>query len=302
MDIRQLRYFVAVAEDRHFRRAAERIHVAQPAISESIRKLEAELGVRLLDRTSRSVDLTPAGSVLLDDARRILRDIESVRHAVLRAHAIGVLRMRLGFTLSALPPAIGTVLGRLRTADARIDVDLDCASSHTLLRRVRDEQLDVAVVCLPAATAGLRVLDLGTEPLMALLPAARHTVPRPVRVDELAHGRVLLPRRELDPACHDAVLSLFRSVGVMPDVVESAAATLEQLLLEVLSGGGTTILPASAVSRAGLSGLVGLPIAEGGRGVPMGAVTRDELPGPVLARLLDELRHAAPAPVMSAVA
>jgi DNA-binding transcriptional LysR family regulator len=156
MEIRQLRYFVAVAEDQHFRRASARLHVAQPAVSEQIRKLEAEVGVRLLDRTSRSVELTSAGAAFFEDAQRILHDVDHAGHSARRAAARGQWRVRLGFTLHALPPAIGTTLARLRTAGARVDVDLATAAARTLLQQVRDRQLDAAVVCLPAATAGLR--------------------------------------------------------------------------------------------------------------------------------------------------
>jgi DNA-binding transcriptional LysR family regulator len=289
MEIRQLRYFVAVAEDRHFRRAAQRLHVAQPAVSEQIRKLERELGARLLDRTSRSVELTPAGAAFIDDARRILRDVDGAGHVVRRAQAGSRWRLRLGFTLHALPPAIGTVLGRIRTADAHIDVDLASGPARTLLTRLRHDQLDAAIVCLPAPTAGLRVATMSVEPLVAVVPSSRATAHLPVSVARVAAGRVLLPARDADPACHDATLAAFHAAGAAPNLVESAATTVEQLLLEVLAGAGTALLPASAASRTGLPGLAALPLADVAAHVSMGLVTRDEAPGPILTRLLDEL-------------
>lgn len=289
MEIRQLRYFVAVAEDRHFRRAAERMHVAQPAVSEQIRKLELELGVRLLERTSRRVELTPAGAALLEDARRILRDVDGAGHTARRAHARGGRRIRLGYTLQALPPAIGAVLGRLRTAGTRIDVDLATGSSRALLAQVRDGQLDAAVSCLPAPTAGLRVASAGAEPLVAVLPRPRFAA-QEIGLGQLAAGRVLLPRRDVDPACHDATLAAFHAEGLAIEVVESTALTLEHLLLEVLSGAGAAVLPSSAAARNTVPGLVALPLATDVV-IPMGVATRDEAPSPVLARLLDELSH-----------
>jgi DNA-binding transcriptional LysR family regulator len=299
MEIRQLRYFVAVAEDQHFRRASARLHVAQPAVSEQIRKLEAEVGVRLLDRTSRSVQLTAAGAAFFEDAQRILHDVDGAPHSARRAAARGQWRVRLGFTLHALPPAIGTTLARLRTAGARVDVDLATAAARTLLQQVRDRQLDAAVVCLPAATAGLRVRVAAVEPLVAMVPGTRGAPDagpaafQTVALERLAAGRVLLPRRDIDPACHDATVAAFHGAGVGIEVVESSAETLEQLLLEVLSGAGATLLPQSAAARNSVPGLTAVPLAGPVTPtVPMGIVTRDEAPGPVLARLLDELDQA----------
>src|SRR3954467_3597120 len=97
MELRHLRYFVAVAEELHFRRAAERLHVAQPAVSEQVRKLEQELGVQLFDRTQRSVSLTNAGAASLDGARRVLRQAHVATQAARRAHERTTMRLRIGY-------------------------------------------------------------------------------------------------------------------------------------------------------------------------------------------------------------
>jgi DNA-binding transcriptional LysR family regulator len=291
MEIRQLRYFVAVAEERHFRRAAARLHVAQPAISEQIRKLEAELGVVLLDRGPRRVEVTPAGVAFLDEARQVLRGVDGAAHAARRAEALAGARIRLGFTLPALPTPVTHVLGRLRTARAAIAVELAPGSSRGLLERLRRGELDAAVVCLPAPLVGLRVVELCREPLVAVTPAGPAAA-RPARLADLA-ARVVLPARELDPACHDATLAAFHLAGVVPQAVTSSATTLEHLLLEVLGGTGAAILPASAAARAGLPGLVARPLVGTDVAVPMAIAARDEAPSSVVSRLLDELSRAA---------
>src|SRR5688572_32124391 len=97
MELRHLRYFVAVAEELHFRRAAERLYVAQPAVSEQIRKLEAELGVRLFDRTNRRVEITEAGAALLDEGRRVLAQANVARLAARNARDRATGRLRIGY-------------------------------------------------------------------------------------------------------------------------------------------------------------------------------------------------------------
>jgi DNA-binding transcriptional LysR family regulator len=112
MELRHLRYFVAVAEELHFRHAAERLHVAQPAVSEQIRKLEAEIGVRLLDRDQRSVALTPAGAAMLEEARRVLRLADDAQRAAREAHEGMLGSVRLGYVPDALPAAVPRRLRR----------------------------------------------------------------------------------------------------------------------------------------------------------------------------------------------
>ena len=112
MELRHLRYFVAVAEELHFRRAAERLHVAQPAVSEQVRKLEDELGVRLFDRTQRNVALTDAGAALLTEAHRVLRQAEAARLAA-RSASDRPGRLRIGYVPTALLASIPRTLRRL---------------------------------------------------------------------------------------------------------------------------------------------------------------------------------------------
>jgi DNA-binding transcriptional LysR family regulator len=150
MELRHLRYFVAVAEELHFRRAAERLHVAQPAVSEQIQKLEAELGVMLLARTKRSVALTDAGAAMLDEARRTLVQADVAQRAARSAHKRAAAHLRIGYLPDALPVAVPRLLRRFAAAAPAIRVSLQTGSARPLLEDVREGRIDLAVVCLPA--------------------------------------------------------------------------------------------------------------------------------------------------------
>src|SRR3954463_15292546 len=121
MELRHFRYFVAVAEELHFRRAAERLHVAQPAVSEQVRKLEQELGVQLLNRTHRSVSLTAGGSAMLVEARRVLRQADVAQQAAREADRRTGHRLRVGCLPDAFPVALSRALGRMAKTSPGID-------------------------------------------------------------------------------------------------------------------------------------------------------------------------------------
>src|SRR3954468_5494111 len=126
MELRHLRYFVAVAEELHFRRAAERLHVAQPAVSEQVRKLEDELGVRLFDRTQRKVALTDAGTALLTEAYRVLRQAEAARVAARSAG--GRPKLRIGYVPTALRPGIPRTLRHVVAAIPHLQTTIEPGS------------------------------------------------------------------------------------------------------------------------------------------------------------------------------
>src|ERR1700751_1962849 len=186
MELRHLRYFVAVAEELHFRRAAERLHVAQPAVSEQVRKLEDELGVRLLDRPHRSVALTDAGAAFFTEARRVLHDAEVARLAARNARDRAGHRLRIGYMPASLPVSVPRTLQRLAAEMANLETNLEPGNAGELLQAVRAQRLDAAIVSLPAPTAGLRSTPLGDEHAVAALPVAhRHAVASAIRLDQM---------------------------------------------------------------------------------------------------------------------
>ncbi|MBV8220451.1 MAG: LysR family transcriptional regulator, partial [Solirubrobacterales bacterium] len=170
MELRHLRYFVAVAEELNFRRAAERMYVAQGAFSEQVRKLERELGVQLLERTPRGASLTDAGAAMLPEARRALRQAEVARLAARHARDHAGSRLRIGYMSASLPVSVPRALQRLAAAMPLLETSLEPGSATELIDAVRTGCLDAAVLSLPAPAEGLRVTPLGDQRVVAALP------------------------------------------------------------------------------------------------------------------------------------
>jgi DNA-binding transcriptional LysR family regulator len=275
MELRHLRYFVAVAEELHFSRAAERLHVAQPAVSEQVRKLEEELGVRLLNRTKRKASLTDAGAALLVEARHVLQQVDRARLAASEARDRTMARLRIGYTPASLPSSVPRALQRLAASMKGLEATLEPAFALELVAAVRDERLDAAIVSLPAPTAGLRTTQLGREGAVVALPAGhRHAMRRAIRLDHLAPERIVVLPREASRPFYDAVLAACRSAALSPSLVETRATCVEPALLAVASGAGIGVLPESVADRYSTPGVRFVPIEGEQPAVSTAVVTR----------------------------
>jgi DNA-binding transcriptional LysR family regulator len=261
MELRHFRYFVAVAEELHFRRAAERLHVAQPAVSEQVRKLEEELGVRLFDRTPRSVSLTDAGAAMLDEARRVLRQAEVARMAARNACEQATTRLRIGHLPDALPSRVSRAMQQFATSTPNVEISLETGPAVRLIGEVRAERLDAAVIGLPAPTSGLRATSAGAQRVLAALPVTHpHAVGPPVSLERLAPGRLVALPSDTNPALHSTVVSVCREAGLSPAFVEVAEARVEHALLAVASGAGIALLPESTAERHVAPGVRFIPL------------------------------------------
>jgi DNA-binding transcriptional LysR family regulator len=291
VELRHLRYFVAVAEELHFRHAAERLHVAQPAVSEQVRKLEAELGVQLFDRTQRGVSLTGAGQAMLEEARRVIRQADIALHAARAGeHEIG--RLRVGCLIDSQPAALQVAVSRFKRSAPGFELALQIGNARQLVDDVRRGMLDVAVVCLPAPVAGLRVTSLGMEGATAAVSegVSRHGdgALTPESIGDIP--LILLPR-VVNPAFYDGVIAAWRTAGVPARPMDTSEARVEHALFSVAAGAGIAMLPESVTSRQALTGvrfapLTPTPVCE------VAAISRDEASAPVAA-FVRLLRHAA---------
>jgi DNA-binding transcriptional LysR family regulator len=256
MELRHLRYFVAVAEELHFSRAAERLHVAQPAVSEQVRKLEEELGVRLLNRTKRAVSLTEAGAVLLSEARRVLQQVDIARLATHELRDRSAARLRIGYTPASLPTSVPRALQRVAASIKNLEATMEPGFGLELIAAVRDERLEAAIVSLPAPTAGLRTTELGQERAVAAFPVRhRHAVRPAIRLDQMAPERIVVLPREASRPFYDAVLAACKSAALSPSLVETRGTCVEPALLAVASGAGIGLLPQSVAGRYSTPGV-----------------------------------------------
>jgi DNA-binding transcriptional LysR family regulator len=303
MELRHLRYFVAVAEELHFRRAAERLYVAQPAVSEQIRKLEAELGVRLFDRTHRSVLLTEPGKALLGEARRVLRFADAAQHAARNASEGAHSRLRIGYVPDVLPSSVPRALQHLAQAPG-VAISLETGTPLGLIAAVRDGAVDAAVVSLPAPTKGLRVTSLETQALVVALPTAQARGHEDgVTLGSLDPDRLVMLPRTANPALHDAVVAQCRSARIAPALVEAAEPRVEAVLLAVAAGGGAALLPASVGDRHAVPGVRLVELLGAGPTLESAVVTRADSDELSTQAFLRAVTHAAkPAPALGLVA
>jgi DNA-binding transcriptional LysR family regulator len=170
MELRQLRSFVAVAEELHFRRAADRLHLAQPSVSQQIRTLEAELGVPLFERNRRGAALTPAGAALLEQARDLL-DLADRAAAIARATGTGERgRLRISLTRSLTGGVAGAIVDAYRARYPEVELSLSLGTTMLHVEQLRAREIDVGFVRPPLGEPGLEELRLGREPMVCVLP------------------------------------------------------------------------------------------------------------------------------------
>jgi DNA-binding transcriptional LysR family regulator len=275
MELRRVRYFVAVAEELHFRRAAQRLHLAQPALSQQIRKLELELGVDLLHRSKRSVALTTAGAAFLPEARRLLRQAEEAARAAQDTRQGTLGNLRVGHLPDAFPSILLRVFARFAASHPGVNVWPETVQTRRALEDLRAGRLDVAVIGLPAPVQALDVTPLAVEGTVAAI-ADRHPLSGrdAVPLERLADERLVLLPRATNPAFFDGFAAACRTAGLAPALAETPEPDVMHALLSVAAGAGIAVLPASAAERYSAHGVTFRTIAERCPTMQVALVTR----------------------------
>lgn len=260
MELRQLNYFIAVAEERHFGRAAKRLHMAQPPLSQQIRQLEEQLGVKLLDRTTRRVDLTAAGQELLDRGRKIVNEVETLKADVYQVGngATGVLRV--GFSGSATYGVMPKIVRHVKQALPGLSMTLQGEMLTPAMEAgLRDHTLDAAMLRPPVASAEIEYRVVTREKLVVALPShSPLATGRPVAINELQEQPFITYPPE--SVTYRMVSELCRHGGFQPRIGQVAKET-STMLSFVAAGGGVAVVP-QAVCSFQLEGVVYAPLED----------------------------------------
>lgn len=245
MELRQLRYFLVVADELHFGRAAERLHLTQPPLTVAVRRLERELGVQLFDRTTRRVTLTPAGKSFKDRIQVAIADLDDAAGDVADVAAGRSGKIRVGFVSSASYTTIPEAIRAFREHRPRIALELNPLTSGEQIEQLLDGNLDLGLIRDPGDVPGLRFELLSTEDLVVVLPDAhRLAAAEELQPQDLEGEPMILFPYRLMPGFVARVLRLFEPLAAPPPVVQQAIHQ-ETVLGLVAAGLGLSILPES---------------------------------------------------------
>lgn len=236
LTLQRLRYFLAVADDLSFTRAAERLHVAQPSLSAQVRALEKGLGVELLRRTTRRVELTDAGRGLHEDGRRLLEELDRAVTRARRAHDRASAALRVAYTASVGYQALPLILDELEAEAPEVVVSAHRAWSTRVIDAVRSGDIDLGLVREFDGAQGLVHECLRREPL-AMFASHRHRLAGrdDLSVEELRGETMVVVPASLAPGFHDLVIALCDRRGFVPPTIELAAPDNREPLLAHLS-------------------------------------------------------------------
>lgn len=291
MQFQQLQYFVAVAETRHFTRAADLVHVAQPSLSQQIKALERELGADLFLRARGNITLTDAGEALLPLARRILADADTARHEVQELVQLRGGRVRLGATPSLCTGLLPDVLRAFHDRYPGIRLLIEEGGSHDLVRELARGALDLALVVLPLPTPSpaLTTVELLREDLVVVsspeAPAPGGPGRRTVRIADLEGERLVMFRHGYD--LRELTVAACRAEGFEPDFAVEGGE-MDAVLGFVRAGLGLAVVPRMVAARSG-RGLRVTPLARPGLHRTIALAHRSDVAPPRAARELQRM-------------
>jgi DNA-binding transcriptional LysR family regulator len=292
MELHSLRYFVAVAEELHFSRAADRLHITQPALSRQIRLLEEELGISLLRRTKRTVELTEAGATFLPEVRKALQQIESAIQVAQRAARGEIGSLQIAFTASSMHTVLPKILQQFRALHPHVKLDMTELCTLDQVEALRTETVDVGLLHPPIDAPFLTLHPLQGEKLVIALPEAHPlSQHKQLPLKALAAEPFILHPRYEGPILYDQILNLCRQAEFEPHIVHEELKHQTRLGL-VAAGIGVTFVPESA-QQSSISGVSYCAIAGDAPTLQLAAAWRTSPLSPVLQEFLQITRRVA---------
>jgi len=289
IELRHLRYFVTVAEELHFGRAAERLHMAQPPLSQQIRQLESELGFELFHRTRRRVELTQAGQVFLTECQKVLQQLDLAIQTGRQASRGEVGQLSIGFVSSAAYNVLPEILQQFRLQAPGVTLELQELTSDQQLARLREGRLDVGFVRPPIPTEDMESMTVFQEDLGVALPAHHplaHEAAVPLR--SLAHQPFILFPRPLAPGLYDQIISLCQRANFSPQVVQEAIQ-MQTIISLVAAEIGVAIVPVS-LENLKRTGVVYRPLQEDTPQAAIALVWQQHPTSPTIQRFLEVVK------------
>ena len=292
MDFRRLRYFVAVAEELHFTRAASRLRVAQPHLSQEIRRLERELGTELFVRSKRSVALTAAGHVFLERVRRIFDATADAVRAAQRASRGETGKLAVGFVSVAGYAVVPRAIAKFRRTHPDVELVLSELNSDEGVQAVRSGRLDVCLLHPPRnLEPALSIETAWQEPLVVTLPRGHALAStRQIDLSRLKTEPLVLWHRDIASRLHDEVIAACHAAGFEPRIAQRTVR-LATVVSLVASGVGYALVPEST-AQAGIKAVVFRRLTGNRAAVPMSFVWRRKEVAPALAQFMAAVREA----------
>lgn len=288
VEVRQARYFLAVAEELHFGRAANRLNMSQPPLSQAIRQLERELGVRLFDRTSRSVSLTDTGRVFAEECRRLIGAARRAQEVAAQAEAGLYGTLRIGAVTLAFAETLPRIIDRFRVTRPSVRLHVEEIDTPQGRDGLLNHEIDVAIIRLGEPVRHLRTRPLRRDQLVVATPAEYLGLPETSEVIDLGALRdepwVWL-RREISPDYHDQLMTACRQAGFAPEPHCYANSITTQLAM-VASGLGITLVPNAAI-RFGQPNIRHRPLLNPFELVELSLVSRDTNHEPLVGHFID---------------
>jgi DNA-binding transcriptional LysR family regulator len=292
MEHRLLQSFVAVAEELHFGRAAKRLNISQPPLTKQIQRLERELGVALLERTKRKVELTAAGSVLLEEARSLLQQTEAATELVRKTERGETGHLSVGFIDAAIYSVVPAIVERFTRSYPDVTLELSDLRIPDQVRGVSEGRLDVGFIHPPVSGKHLAIETVLVEPLMIAVPQQHRLASHAeIPLAELANEALIQFPRSINATLYDQIIGLCQSSGFSPKILREA--TPKQTIIGLVSVGlGVSLLP-KCLENLKRDGVVYRAISGSNLSIETSIVYRSDRLRPVTRAFIDVVRAVA---------